>query len=157
MLKVLTVYDTPFWREDGLCGETVSVRLPVEASYDVSPPSGEAGVIASFIFGPNARRLGRLPDGERRALILDELTRRYGPKAGSPAHYVEHDWAEEEWTRGCSAAHLAPGILTQYGHVLREQTGRIHWAGSETATVSHAAIDGAVRSGERAAREVLAA
>jgi monoamine oxidase len=33
----------------------------------------------------------------------------------------------------------------------------VHWAGTETATISHGAIDGAVRSGERAAAEILAA
>jgi monoamine oxidase len=35
--------------------------------------------------------------------------------------------------------------------------GRIHWANTETATHMHGFIDGAIRSGERAADEVLAA
>ena len=52
-------------------------------------------------------------------------------------------------------AHFPPGILTRYGRLLRQAFGRIHWAGTETATVSHGAIDGAVRSGERAAAEIL--
>ena len=54
-------------------------------------------------------------------------------------------------------AHFKPGILTSYGHLLREPWGRIHWAGTETATTSHGAIDGAIRSGERAAPEILQA
>src|SRR5438034_4388335 len=64
-------------------------------------------------------------------------------------------WWKEEWARGCSMAHFPPGILTRYGRLLREAFGRIHWAGTETATVSHGAIDGAVRSGARAAAEIL--
>ena len=52
-------------------------------------------------------------------------------------------------------AHFAPGILTRYGHLLREPWRRIHWAGTETSTISHGAVDGAIRSGERAATEVL--
>lgn len=52
-------------------------------------------------------------------------------------------------------AHFAPGVLTQYGEFLRQVTGCIHWAGTETATVSHGAIDGAIRSGQRAADEIL--
>jgi monoamine oxidase len=52
-------------------------------------------------------------------------------------------------------AHLPPGILTRYGPLLRAPFGRVHWAGTETATVSYGAIDGAIRSGERAAAEVL--
>jgi monoamine oxidase len=52
-------------------------------------------------------------------------------------------------------AHFAPGVLTQYGRLLRAPHGRIHWAGTETAAVSHGAIDGAIRSGERVAAEVI--
>jgi monoamine oxidase len=33
----------------------------------------------------------------------------------------------------------------------------VHWAGSETATITHGGIDGAIRSGERAAAEILSA
>ena len=53
-------------------------------------------------------------------------------------------------------AHFGTGVLTQFGHLLREPVGRIHWAGTETSAVSHGAIDGAVRSGERVAEELLA-
>jgi monoamine oxidase len=52
-------------------------------------------------------------------------------------------------------AHLPPGILTRFGPLVRQPFGRVHWAGTETATTSHGAIDGAVRSGERAAAEIL--
>ena len=87
--------------------------------------------------------------------MLDRLTARLGPKAASPVEYIETAWWEEPWTRGCSMAHFPPGVLTSYGHLLREPLGRVHWAGTETATTSHGAIDGAVRSGERAAAEIL--
>ena len=71
--------------------------------------------------------------------------------------YVELDWSAEEWTRGCYGAHFPCGVWTQYGPALREPCGRIHWAGTETSSVMYGFIDGAVRSGERAAAEVLAA
>ena len=87
--------------------------------------------------------------------VLDELGARLGPRAASPSEFIETAWWKEEWTRGCSMAHFPPGILTRYGRLLQEAFGRIHWAGTETATVSHGAIDGAVRSGERAAAEIL--
>jgi monoamine oxidase len=47
-------------------------------------------------------------------------------------------------------------VLTSFGESLREPVGRIHWAGTETATVWNGYMDGALESGERAAREVLA-
>jgi monoamine oxidase len=62
---------------------------------------------------------------------------------------------DEEWTRGCSMAHAGTGIYTQYGRLLREPLGRIHWAGTETATVWSGYIDGAISSGKRAAAEIL--
>src|SRR2546422_11164831 len=86
---------------------------------------------------------------------FDELGARLGPRAASPSEFIETAWWKEEWTRGCSMAHFPPGILTRDGRLLRGAFGRIHWAGTETATVSHGAIDGAVRSGERAAAEIL--
>ena len=54
-------------------------------------------------------------------------------------------------------AHFPTGVLTHYGRRLREPVGRLHWAGTETATVSWGAMDGAVRSGERVAAEILSA
>ena len=49
-----------------------------------------------------------------------------------------------------------PRFVSQFGAALRKPVGRIHWAGTETATVSHGTIDGAIRSGERAALEIVA-
>jgi len=53
-------------------------------------------------------------------------------------------------------ASFAPGVLTTYGAAVREPVGRIHWASSERATLMHGLMEGAVRSGERTADEVLA-
>jgi monoamine oxidase len=87
--------------------------------------------------------------------VIDALTYRLGSRAASPVDFIETAWINEEWTRGCSFAHLRPGILSRYGSLLREPFGRVHWAGTETSTTSHGAMDGAARSGERAAAEIL--
>ena len=96
-----------------------------------------------------------LDPGARRKAVLDALAARLGPRAANPGELIETSWWTEEWSRGCSMAHFTPGTLTRHGHLLRTPFGRIHWAGTETATISHGAIDGAVRSGERAAAEIL--
>ncbi|MDX2166586.1 MAG: FAD-dependent oxidoreductase [Deltaproteobacteria bacterium] len=155
--KTLLVYDTPFWRSDGFSGQSAGPRSASEVTIDASPLSGTPGVLASFTFGPVAERLDGLAAEERRRLVLDAMVERFGPRAGAPLHVVETSWWKDEWARGCSMAHWAPGILTRYGALLRQPLGRVHWAGTETATVSYGAIDGAVRSGERAAAEILAA
>jgi len=155
--KIALVYDEPFWRSEGLSGQSLAVdsRLPV--TIDACGATVPPGILNTFTGGPHARALARLAPADRRRLVIDEMVARFGPKAARVRHYVEQDWAEEEWTRGCFMAHYAPGVLTQLGHLLREPVGRIHWAGTETAPEMNGFIDGAVRSGERAAREVLAA
>jgi monoamine oxidase len=96
------------------------------------------------------------PD-ERRAAVLGVFGRLFGERALAPEQYVERSWAEERWTRGCYGCYMTPGGWTSYGSALRPPIGPIHWAGAETATIWNGYMDGAVRSGERAAREALRA
>ena len=153
--KTLLVYDEPFWRADGFSGQTAGPRSPAQVTIDASPAAGSPGVIASITFGPSARKLDELDPDDRRRAVLDTMAARLGPRAALPAAFVETAWWHEQWTKGCSLAHFPPGILTRFGGLLREPFGRVHWAGTETATVSRGAVDGAVRSGERAAAEIL--
>src|SRR5438270_13351699 len=93
----------------------------------------------------------------RRAAVLAQFTTFFGSKASSPRDYFETSWSSEQWTRGCPVGILAPGVLLAYGPQIRAPIGRLHWAGTETSTYWNGYMDGAVRSGERAAAEVLAA
>jgi monoamine oxidase len=153
--KTLIVYDEPFWRADGFSGQSAEPHSVSEVTLDASPASGSPGIIASFTFGPVAKRVGALDEGERRRAVVEALTARFGSRAASPTEFIETAWWTEQWTRGCSMAHYPVGILTKYGHLLREPFGRLHWAGTETSTKSHGAIDGAILSGDRAASKVL--
>jgi monoamine oxidase len=155
--KTLLVYDEPFWRTSGFSGQTAGPKSASEVTLDASPVAGKPGVIASFTFGPIAERVDALDAGERRCQVIAAMVERFGPRASSPSALIETPWWKEPWTRGCSMAHWPPGILTKYGWLLRRPFGRVHWAGTETATISYGAIDGAVRSGERAAEEIVAA
>jgi monoamine oxidase len=103
------------------------------------------------------RSFGARDGEERRRIVVAEMMRRFGPRAADVRGYTEQDWTEEPWTRGCFMAHYPPGLMTRVGHRLREPVGRIHFAGTETSAVMNGFIDGAVRSGERVAAEVLAA
>ena len=92
----------------------------------------------------------------RRDAVTANFARLFGDRAKSPADYVERDWSSDEWSRGCYAGVFGPGAWTEYGRALRAPIGRIHWAGTETATRWMGYFDGAIQSGTRAAREVLA-
>jgi monoamine oxidase len=155
--KVEAVYPTPFWRESGLSGQGVSdvglARLP----FDNSPPDGSVGVFFSFIGGRQHAAWSKLSAGDRRAQVLDDFVRLTGDeRARTPDEFLEKDWTTETWTRGCPVGHFAPGVLHKHGAWLRRPVGRIHFAGTETADYWLGYMDGAVRAGERAAREVLA-
>lgn len=157
MIRVVTVYDEPFWRGDGLSGESVAPDSVVPIALDQSPRSVTPGMLSSYAVGPAALDLARLDPSERRDRWLRELGERYGPAARTPRGYLETDWSTEPWSLGAMMGHFAPGVLTSYGEALRAPVGRIHWASSERATEMHGLMEGAVRSGERTAAEVLAA
>ena len=96
------------------------------------------------------------PD-QRQRLVIENLARVFGPRASNPERYLDKSWADEQWSRGCYVGFTAPGTLTAFGPALREPIGAIHWAGTETAIVWNGYMDGAIESGERAAREAAAA
>ena len=155
LTKCAAVYPEPFWREDGLTGQAVTDQGPVTTTFDNSPPDGSPGVLLGFVAGPEAIRHARRSEEERRRVVLESFTRLFGPQAAQPGIYLETAWAEEEWSRGGPVCSFSPGALSNYGEALRRPTGRVHWAGAETATVWCGYMEGAVRSGERAAEEVL--
>jgi monoamine oxidase len=155
--KVQIAYPEPFWRAEGLSGSAFSLDDEVSVIFDNSPPDLSCGVLLGFLEGGNGRRAGKLRPEERKDLILSVFAKFFGPRAADPDEYVERDWAAEEWSRGCYGGRFGTGVWTGYGEALRQPVGRIHWAGTETAEVWNGYMDGAVRSGERAAREVLTA
>ncbi|MEW6272721.1 MAG: flavin monoamine oxidase family protein [Thermodesulfobacteriota bacterium] len=154
VIKCQAIYDAPFWRDGGLTGQVTSDTGPVKVTFDNSPPDGTPGVLLGFIEGEEARRWSARPGDERRAAVLDSFARYFGAAARDARDYVERDWSSDPWTRGCYAGILPPGALTSYGRAWRAPVGRIFWAGTETAEEWNGYIEGAIRSGERAADEV---
>ena len=155
LTKVAAVYDRPFWRDAGLTGTAVSTDGFVSATFDDTPPGGSPGVVFGFVGGDQSIAFNALPAGDRRGAVLGQFTQFFGPAASSPIAYLESNWAAERWSRGSPVGIAGPGVYTGYGPALRRPVGRIHWAGTETSTYWNGYMDGAVRSGERAAAEVL--
>jgi monoamine oxidase len=158
LTKVAALYDTPFWRAKGFNGTGINTDGLVTATFDDSPnrPNGP-GVIFGFVGGDKCREYARLSDAERRSRVLGEFAAFWGDEALKAKDFFETTWATEQWSRGCPVGIHPPGLLMAYGDQLRAPQGRIHWAGTETSNYWNGYIDGAVRSGERAAKEVLGA
>ncbi|MDX6687447.1 MAG: monoamine oxidase [Baekduia sp.] len=157
LAKVFAVYDQPFWRKDGLSGMALKIGGTVKEMFDNSPPDGSPGVLMGFLGGPSWRTWFARSDADRRAAVLADFAEAFGPKALLPTAYFEQDWTAEPWTRGGPVSAMGTGTMSDFGAMLCQPFGRVHWAGTETATYWNGYMDGAVRSGERAAQEVLGA
>ena len=158
LAKAEAVYDRPFWRAAGLSGQAVSDTGPARTTFDNSPPDGRPGVLFGFIGGHDAREWMQLSPAARRSAVLENFVTYFGEQARHPRSYIEdNSAADERWIRGCPTVTLPPGVLSDFGPTIRKPVGRVHWAGSETSTFWAGYMDGAVRSGQRAAKEVMAA
>ena len=155
IFKINIVYDEPFWRADGLSGQSAAPGSPATITIDASTDAPRPGVMCVITEGPIARKIGAMDEAARRQAILKELVERFGSKAGAPVSYIEQNWTVERYSGGGMLSHAPPGVLTEFGHALREPCGRIHWAGTESSAVMCGWVDGAVRAGERAATEVM--
>ena len=156
VIKVQCVYPTPFWRDAGFNGQATSDTGPVKISFDNTPPDKSVGVLMGFMEGSDGRAATELTAAQRRQATIDCFVRYFGNGAAQPLEYIEQSWMNEEWTRGCYGGVFAPGAWLDFGKALRAPVGRIHWAGTETATIWNGYMDGAVRSGEDAAVAVTA-
>jgi monoamine oxidase len=157
VIKISVIYDEPFWRADGLSGQSAAPNSPASLTIDACTDTGDPGIMCVISEGPAARRLGNLDEAERKAVIIDELVDRFGSKANAPLEIHEQNWTVDRYSGGGMISHAPTGVLTEFGYTLRQPCGRIHWAGTESSTVMCGWVDGAVRSGERAASEVIAA
>lgn len=155
-IKMMLVYDTPFWREEGLSGMAIADRDVPQLIYDNSPEDGSCGILLGFTEGIPARRWLLESAETRRAEAIRTVVDCFGPKASAPSEFIELSWTEEEFSRGCYAGTMPPGNWISYGEALRDPVGRIHWAGTETATSWAGYVEGALQAGERAAADVAA-
>ena len=153
-LKLEVTYDRPWWREHGLSGQGNSTIDPVNATFDNTPPQGAPGILFGFVLGGAARGLPASAAG-REAALIENLVTMFGEEARNITGFVQGDWTRDPWTRGCPVGTFGRNKLATLGPQLRRPVGLVHFAGTETSTFWFGFMDGAVRSGERAAREVV--
>ena len=156
VVKVNAVYDRPFWRDRGLSGAAVSDTGPIEITYDNSPPDGSPGVLVGFMEGDQSRRMFGASDAARRQAALESLARYFGDEALSPNAYYDMVWAREPFTRGAYGSYNPPGVLMSIGADVDGPAGLLHFAGADFSPEWPGYMDGAIRSGDRAAQELLA-
>ncbi len=154
LTKSYAAYPTPFWREQGLSGQALCDEGPVFVTFDVSPGPDGPGILLGFT---DPRGFDGLPGEQRREMVLACFSTLFGPRAADPIDYLDQRWGAETFAPGGPTAAVPPGSWTEFGRLLRLPVGPLHWAGTETADEWTGFMDGAVRSGQRAAGEVAAA
>jgi monoamine oxidase len=153
-VKCIAVYESPFWRDAGLSGLAFSQVGPLIEVHDGCTADGLAAALWGFL---SASHGVRDLDVERRThAVFDQLGRLFGPEAADPVRYFERDWSDDPYTNDVV---VWLGEPVAYGHPAFAEPlfgGRLLWAGTETAEIGGGHMEGAVRSGQRAAAQVLA-
>ncbi|WP_412099255.1 flavin monoamine oxidase family protein [Corynebacterium aurimucosum] len=162
VIKVHAIYDTPFWREEGLSGTGFGGGRLVQEVYDntnygknfaesTADKEDTYGTLVGFVSDVYAEEMWHLPAEERKERILDAMADYLGPKTKEPIAFYLSDMAAEEWTRGAYATSYDLGGLSRWGHLQNQPTGPIYYACSDIAAEGYQHVDGAVRQGEIAA------
>jgi monoamine oxidase len=151
---VIVSYEKPFWREAGFSGQVATDDDTLGIVMDDARETGPATLLC-FIEGRHAVAMSAAGRDARKEKVIASLMRFFGPKAADHIGYEDNDWLTEPYVHGY-VGHMPPGVMTRFGRGLREPCGRLHWASSETATEWAGYIEGGLRSGIRAAREVIA-
>lgn len=153
--KMNAIYKRPFWRQSGLSGQALSTSGTVRATYDDSPADGSYGAILGFIEAEQMKVLDNATEAEIRELVMKDYVRYFGPEAANAEEWVLVRWDNEQYSLGGPTALAGLNTLKPYGAALKTPSGGIHWAGTEASDYWIGYMDGAIRSGERAADETL--
>ncbi len=141
------------WRDEGFDGSVVSDRAYGQLWETTDGQAGDRGVLTALLSSRDGAALGVLPDLDDR--IRREIRRIFPATTGLLGESITTDWTNDPWSLGCYAA-FAPGELTASWDVLQRPHGRIHLAGEHTDGFA-GFMEGALRSGRRAAAAILSA
>lgn len=155
VIKCHAQYETPFWRKKELNGSSISLEEIVEISTDNSVPSSEKGILTSLISAKRAEFLMTLTPDERKKTVIEGFVNLFGEQAKNPMFYHDYTYSDNPFIGGAYTGFFENGIFAKYGNHIKSVTGHIHWAGSETADLFAGFMEGAVLSGERAAKEII--
>ena len=156
-IKTYMFYRYSFWSQHGYNGQaTIPDGKIVSQVYDTSE---DRPCLMGFIVGEKGRYWQSKTKQQRQEAIYHEYNRIFASQdheALFPVDYEEYlEWEEDPDIGGAPTGTCPPGVLTNFHAGLRQSTGRLHFAGTETATVWTGYMDGAIQAGERAATEVL--
>ena len=144
-----------FWEADGLAPSLFTdgpagMFAAVRGGEDADPVEG----FTAWVMGARAEALDALPASEAAARVV-RAVEAVRPAARNQLEFTARkSWGADPFARGAWAT-FRPGQVTRFAAAMRAAHGRIHFCGEHLAEASRG-MEGAMESGERAAREVLA-
>ncbi|CAG5129943.1 unnamed protein product [Candidula unifasciata] len=164
MTKVIVTYEKAFWRCKNQSGQIVSdggeatvagcPLGPLSITYDATSYNG-CPALVGFLGGEAAVCWTTQTAKIRQKAVLDHFAVFFGPEVFTFLDYIEKNWNDEPFSWGAPVSYITPGGSANFAKAIRRPDGRIHFAGTETATSWSGYMSGAVQAGERSALEVL--
>jgi len=151
--KVLIQYRKRFWTDMGWNGRLATDAPIVYTWHATSHVESEDGIITVYTGGEPAAKLAALSEDARIRVAVDAIEKLFPRSSDLIEHTATVAWPNEEFTRGSYMA-LAPGQVTTHWETLMNPAGRLFFAG-EHVTALQGYMEGAVESGQRAARMIL--
>jgi monoamine oxidase len=139
-VKTLLRFSSPWWRRRGR-----------PRAYGSTLPIG--GLLALLTGASSAREADALVSNDGRARLLQALRGLGRPEP--PVGCAQVHWGRDRWALGAYAV-FGPGFDPHDRELLGRTAGRVLFAGEHTSLAAQGYMEGAVESGERAARDVEA-
>lgn len=114
----------------------------------------ENRVATAYTTGRNGLLYGTISKHTRPLLVADELGEVYPGSRGLYLLGDSYAWHTDGWSLGTAVAY-SPGQVTRFQAVIRRPFGRVQFAGEHTDALA-GTMEGAIRSGQRAAAAVVA-
>ena len=159
VMKLGLRFDAPFWEraERGRLRDASFFHASSAAFPTLWTALPErAPTLVAWAGGPRAARLAALSReaivGQAVAAVAEIFPRARAAERLESAHF--HDWSADPFARG-AYSYVTVGGRTARKRLAAPLAGTLFFAGEATDDESAATVEGALRSGERAAREVL--
>jgi monoamine oxidase len=104
--KVTAVYETPFWRTQGLSGDGMSRLGPLGEIHDASPEDQSQGALFGFVAWPAQQR--QEAGDQLIPYVIKQLQQLFGPQAAAPLQVQVQDWATQTYTATQADTHTSP-------------------------------------------------
>jgi monoamine oxidase len=142
----------PYWEDGGIEASMWSDGLFTLIRQQIEH-DGTRELMSVLAFGPNSRRLDKLPSAERGRLAIEYIGKVRPSTVGKLEFVGTHSWEQVPTIRGCSHQYV-PGKVVAWSQAMAKPHARLHFAGEHVRRLE-VGMESAMETGERAALEIL--